>query len=64
MKTSINDITTTLRIGKDKYEEFKEFAEEVNISLNSAFKIAASVGLNILQGNSKNVLYLDNPEQI
>ena len=61
---AINDITTTLRISKDKYDEFKEFAKESNISLNSAFKIAASVGLNVLQGKFKNVLFPDIPEQI
>ena len=59
----INEITTTLRISEDKYNEFKNFAQDANISLNSAFKTAASVGLKILQGKFKNIIYLDNLEQ-
>ena len=59
-----NEITTTLRISEGKYNEFKEFAEDSSISLNSAFKTAASIGLKVLKGEFKNVAFLDNPQQI
>ena len=58
-----NEITTTLRISESKYEEFKEYAEQMSISVNSLIKLISGVGLKVIKGEFKNVAYLDSPEQ-
>jgi len=61
MKES-NDITTTFRQDIDKYREFKDYAKEINISLNSLLKISSAIGLKVMKGEFKNLALLDNPE--
>ena len=56
---AINEITTTLRISEEKYTEFKEYAKDANISLNSAIKAAASIGLKVLKGQFQNVALVE-----
>ena len=56
-----NEITTTLRVSDEKYEEFKEFANKMDVSINSLIKMASSIGLLVMKGNFKNTAYLDNP---
>ena len=56
-----NEITTTLRFSEEKYAEFKEYACETNISLNSALKTAASIGLKVLKGSFQNVALVEIP---
>ena len=58
---AINEITTTLRIGEDKYSEFKEYSKSANISLNSTIKMAAHIGLKVLKGEFQNVALVENP---
>ena len=63
MEKSINEVTTTLRIGEEKYAEFKKYAKDANISLNSAIKAAASIGLKVLKGQFQNVALVETPPE-
>ena len=59
-----NEVTTTLRISERKYKEFKDYAEETSVSINSLLKAASAIGLKIMKGEFQNVALVDNPEQI
>ena len=56
-----NEITTTLRVGEEKYEEFKDFAKKMNVSINSLIKMTSSIGLMVMKGEFKNIAFLDSP---
>ena len=64
MEKAINEVTTTLRIGEEKYAEFKDYARSANISLNSAIKVAASIGLKVLKGQFQNVALFETPPEV
>ena len=61
MEKKKNEIATTLRMSEEKYAEFKEYAHDTNISLNSALKTAASIGLKVLKGSFQNVALVGTP---
>ena len=61
VRNGINEVTTTLRISAEKHSEFKEYAKYTNVSLNTAFKVAASLGLKMLKGEFRNVALVETP---
>ena len=61
MSKTRNEVTTTLRMSESKYAEFKEYSREMNISINSAIKISANLGLKMLKGEFQNVVLIENP---
>ena len=60
-KKGANEVTVTLRMCEDMHADFKKYAFDTNISMNSAIKVAACIGMKLLRGQFQKVALIESP---